>query len=464
LLAQLEKKLPLVGSFFLFFVSASHIYGGMAEMHPHDAQRIAQLVLIALSALMIRTQGLRMSGTFLAVIMLAGFAALTAGRWALIECIHLVLLYMLAVLWCARLRHRPEPFLLASCLGLVVVYLALLLPRWAALVFENLSFHPQDFFTGFSNQRFFGHWVTLTLPLLVFARQRAEAGSFRTVFLDAIAGLWLCFVIVSGTRGSWAALLVVTFAASLAGPSGRAMTSGIVRAAVIGIILYGLMFWLVPRIVSGEADFEGLSRIAEGARLSGREVLWSLALDGIVARPLLGAGPMMFSAVSNSFAAHPHNLVLQLAYEWGIPLTLLAGTLALRMLYRQFRKCRGENQTLRLALLASIVGGLVQAQVDGVLVMPFGQVLFVLLCAWLASLDDVEAVPPVSVATSDGSHAFRLVLLLLVSAQFWLVSPELMRLEAWEEETLQANGTGLYFPRFWAQGVIPAVRQPVIHQ
>lgn len=446
----------------MLFVFVTYMYGEQTEMHPHDAQRIGQIVLIGLAALLISTRGLKVSGIFLLLLLLSGYAALSAGRWALIECIHLVSLYMLAVLWSARLRIRPEPHLLAFCTALVGVYIALLLPRWAALVFENLSFHPQEFFTGFSNQRFFGHWVTLTFPLLVIARQRAETSSFLALLLDLIAGLWICFVLASGTRGSWVALVVVALASTLAGTSGRAVALGMVRSAAIGTILYGLMFWLVPRLVSGEADLDGLSRIAEGAKLSGRDVLWSLAIDGVMARPLLGAGPMMFSALPNDFAAHPHNLVLQLAYEWGIPLTLLAGVFASRMLYRQFRKCREGNQRFRVALLMSILGGLIQAQVDGVMVMPFGQVLFVLLCAWLASLDGRKAGQPEAMETNDRSLGFRLLLLLLVSAQFWLVSPELTRLEAWEEETLDVAGTGLYFPRFWAQGVIPATPQPVM--
>lgn len=433
-------------------------------MHPHDVQRIGQLFLTGLSALMISTPGLRVSPPLFVLIVLSVLAALIAGRWALIECIHLGSLYMLAVLWSARLRDRPEPQLLAFCTGLVGVYLALLLPRWAALVFENLNFYPNEFFTGFSNQRFFGHWVTLALPLVVVARQKVGTGNVRAPLLDVIAGLFVCFVIASGTRGSWVALLAVTLLSPLAGASGRAMAFGIARAAVIGLILYGLMFWLAPKVASGEAGLEGLSRVAEGAALSGREVLWSLAIDGIIERPLLGAGPMMFSALPNGFAAHPHNLILQLAYEWGIPLTLLAGLFALRLLCGQFRRCRRDNDTLRVALLLSIVGGFVHAQVDGVLVMPFGQVLFVLLCAWLASLDGAKTTLPSSGTTRDDSRAFRLVLLLVVFAQLWLVSPELKRLEAWEEETLHAAGTGLYFPRFWAQGVIPAMRQPVTPQ
>jgi O-antigen ligase len=446
----------------LLFVSASYIYGERAEIHSHDAQRIGQLVLIGLSALLVRTHGLKSSGTAFVLLVLSGLAGMTAGRWALIECVHLASLFMLATLWSARLRERPEPLLLAFCLGLISVYLALLLPRWAALVFERLVFHPQEFFTGFSNQRFFGHWVTLALPLLVVARQRSAADHCRALLLDFVAGLFLCFVIASGTRGSWVALLAVALVSPFAGGSGRRLAYGIIRFGTVGTVLYGLMFWLAPKIACGEAGLEGLSRIAEGAALSGREVLWSLAIEGIIARPLLGAGPMMFSALHNGFAAHPHNLILQLAYEWGIPLTLLAGFFALRFLFGQLRICRSYNDPLRVALLASIVGGLVHAQVDGVLVMPFGQTLFVLLCAWLASLGGAGAAQSTSDATSDGSRAFRFVLLLMVFAQFWLVSPELTRLEEWEQETLGAAGTGLYLPRFWAQGVIPATPQPVM--
>lgn len=446
----------------MFFVCAAFLYGERTDIHQHDAQRIGQLVLLGASVLTMAARGLKVSRTVCALIVLSSLAAMSAGRWGLIECFHLVSLYMLAMLWATRLRDMPEPHLLACCVALVGTYIALLLPRWAALVFENLSFHPQEFFTGFSNQRFFGHWVTLSLPLLVLARRRAEACSFRSGLLHALAGLWLCFVIASGTRGTWFALLAVAFAAPLAGRAGRSMASGMAHTALIGMALYGLMFWLAPQMVSGDAGLEGLSRIAQGAALSGREVLWSLAVEGITTRPLLGMGPMMFAALPNDYAAHPHNAVLQLAYEWGIPLTFLVVAFASTVLYRQFRICRQGNDPLRVALLMCIVGGLIQAQVDGVLVMPFSQVMFVLLCAWLASLNDGRAAQHAPGATSHPSAGFRALLLLLVAAQLWLISPELKRLEAWEEDFLQSSAKDRYFPRFWAQGFVPGVRQSVM--
>lgn len=447
----------------MFFAAAAYVWAERMGMHPHDAQRIGQFILIGLSALFVGARSLRVSPAWSGALLLSGLSGLTAGRWGLIECIHLLSLFMLAMLWSARLRDRPEPHLLACCVSLVGAYIALLIPRWAALVFESLSFHPQEFFTGFSNQRFFGHWVTLTLPLLVVARQKAGVTGFYAHILALMAGLWLCFLLASGTRGSWFALCVVTFIAPLVGNAGRNLAWGILRSAVVGAVLYGLMFWLLPLLASGETNLEGLSRIAEGAKLSGRDVLWTLSIDGILARPLFGAGPMMFSALPNGVAAHPHNLLLQLGYEWGIPLTLLAGALVARALYRQVLKCRRDDDPLRAALLACIVGGLIQAQFDGVLVMPFGQILFVLLCAWLASLDGRDLAEK-HVVEKDVSQIFRGAIFLTVAFLFWLVSPELKRLEAWEEETRHFQGGHWYLPRFWAQGMILDSRVPVMSQ
>lgn len=461
---MLFGELPLVGSFFLLFACLAYFCGEHAEIHPHDAQRMSQFVLIGLSALAVTARGVSVSKAWLGgVLLLFVLAGLSGGRWGLIEYLHVLMLVMLAMLWSARLRDRPEPCLLAFCVGLVAAYLVLLLPRWAALVFESLSFHPQEFFTGFSNQRFFGHWVTLTFPLLIAARQKAGNSSFHTTLLDLMAGLWLCFVVASGTRGSWFALSVVTLIAPLAGNAGWTLAKGMLRSACVGAVLYGLMFWLAPMLASGKTGLEGLSRIAEGAALSGREVLWSNSLSGIIARPLFGAGPMMFSAMPNGFAAHPHSLLLQLTYEWGIPLTLFVGLLAAGAIYRQVVRCRQDDDPLRAALLACIVGGLIQAQVDGVLVMPFGQILFVLLCAWLASLDGESA--QCAPDTMHGrSRAFRCLLLLATATLLWLVSPEMRRLDEWEEETLLAQETDRYFPRFWAQGMIPTTRLPVMRQ
>lgn len=384
-----------------------------------------------------------------------------AGRWGGIEAVHLSSLVCLAIIWSRRLHHYPEPHLLSCLIGLCAAYTFVLLPRWIALVVEGLSFHAQEFFPAFSNQRFFGHWVTLSLPLVVVARERCLSTPTLARWLDLLAALWVAFVVASGTRGAWMALALITSLLPLAGVAGQRLARGMVRAAFLGVGAYALMFWLIPLLVSGQSSLAGLSRLSEGGSLSLREVIWSEAWKGILEDPLMGLGPMMFAATSNGVAAHPHSFFLQIACEWGVPVALGVIGVFARAGWRQLQLCRHNGDPLRTALLAAIVAGLLHAQVDGVLVMPFGQTLFVLLCAWITSINGSEASTAPNLISARYGLGLRGLLLILVCAQVWLIWPELSRLKEWEAETHSAGGGGLYLPRYWTQGTIPLEPQPL---
>lgn len=431
-------------------------------MPAHDGARLSQLMVLLLSALFSGTGTCyakdRLIVTTIAIAMIVG---VSSGRWGAMEAAHLSSIGCLAVLWMRRLRGYSERHLMTCLIGLCAAYALIILPRWCALVIEGLNFHVREFFPAFSNQRFFGHWVTLSLPLLVLARDRHRACPAVGLMVGLLAALWIAFAIASGTRGTWLALALITLVLPFTGTAGEQLARGMVIAALWGLFTYALMFWCIPLLLSGQASLAGLSRLSEGTSLSLREVIWSEAWAGIRAHPLTGWGPMMFATTTSGVAAHPHSLFLQLAYEWGVPVALGVVWAFVWAGWKQLQRCRREHDPLRTALLASISAGLLHAQVDGVLVMPFGQTLFVLLCAWLGSLDarDVSAASGSGIGQS--ASAVRVLLIALVLAQICLSWPELRRLQTWEEETRAASGVDIYLPRYWLQGLIPAEPQPV---
>lgn len=444
---------------------ALSIYAGeaLSQFEAHDVARLSQLTLILLSALFLgsseRGTRSRLIATLVTLVTIFG---LFWGRWGGLEAFHLSSLACLTILWARRLRSHPEDYLQICVVGLCACYTFILVPRWMAFVVEGLHFNAREFFPAFANPRFFGHWVTLSLPLVVVARNRSTSTPMVARWLDVLSALWVTFVIASGTRGTWVALSFVTAILPMAGAGGRQLASGMIRAGLLGCAGYALMFWLIPLLVSGQFSLAGLSRLSEGASLSLRDVIWSDAWEGIRMHPLMGWGPMMFAATTSGVAAHPHSLFLQIAYEWGLPAALGMIGWFVRAGWSQLRKCRRDGDLLRIALLASIAAGLFHAQIDGVLVMPFGQTLFVLLCAWISSLDGRAR------ASASDSHSelwfsgVRALLCVLLLAQVWLSWPELSRLRAWEDETRAASGVGIYLPRFWLQGLIPPEPEPLI--
>ncbi|MBN0274093.1 O-antigen ligase domain-containing protein, partial [Pseudomonas aeruginosa] len=84
-------------------------------------------------------------------------------------------------------------------------------------------------------------------------------------------------------------------------------------AAFVGLALYFLLMVGLPTWLG--IDMTLMSGMRSG--LSLRDVLLRDAWGMFVAHPLLGVGPMHFSAVPNSVGAHPHQMLLQWFAEWG---------------------------------------------------------------------------------------------------------------------------------------------------
>jgi hypothetical protein len=225
-----------------------------------------------------------------------------------------------------------------------------------------------------------------------------------------------------------------------------------VLVIAVGFVLHLLLFIQVPEW-AGLEPVNALDRLRDGANLSRRDVLWQLAWQGIAERPWFGAGPMMFSATNNGVASTTHNVMLQLAYEWGVPFALLVIAAAIYGMWRQFLRCRSDTDPTRLVLWMCVVGALIEAQFDGILVAPHSQLLFTVLCAWLMSLDE-PAVMELRAWQMRVWKVLRFVPLLLTLALWMAIWPELSNLESWELETLQRTGAGHFQPRFWLQGVV----------
>lgn len=379
--------------------------------------------------------------------------AMRAGRWGIIEALHIALLALCAKTWAARLRQVHEVHFAHFLMFPALAYVCLiLLPRWLALTLEGLSFNPGAFFFGFENPRFFGHWVTLTLPLMIHVAQNgAQQGGLRFGGYWLLVAVWIAFLISSGTRGSWLSLGVVALTLPLLGKGGARLARGTLMAWALGIFAYGFMFVVIPWMAQGDARMVGAERLPEIAQLSRRDVLWLLAIEGISTNPFLGVGPMMFSALHNPVGAHPHNLFLQVAYEWGVICAVLLAFFVCRFGLRQAISCRNDGEGMRVAVLACIVGGLIQAQVDGILVMPFSQTIFAFLFAWLAAMNG----EPERRTYENEGRVPRFLLIAGATTLLALCLPELQDLKRWERQGLEASGNSLYLPRFWVNGQIP---------
>ncbi len=312
-----------------------------------------------------------------------------------------------------------------------------------------LDLNPYLLYPGFDNPRFYSQVLIVLLPLVIYvAALLAEKGRplvASIVFLVCVIQ-WGLLIALAG-RGSWLAV-------ALASVVGFLLFSPFYRFFLLhlftvigGFFLYLFLFWLVPWYLELSQDFPTALR----SGLSARELIWSKALEMAFANPFLGVGPMHFSAEWNHIAAHPHQMVLQWAAEWGIPATIIGVFLISLGMWRGFQYIRTSTSATELdvAIWMSLCSALVLAQVDGVFVMPFTE-------GWLAIVAGMALARWSNSQPLSGAHVVALKMIaipasLVVCYLLFVEAPQVYQkqIRFFEVEKIGSP------PRFWDQGWIP---------
>ncbi len=308
---------------------------------------------------------------------------------------------------------------------------------------------------GFSNKRFYGQFQTFTLPLLVLPLLLPSIRRSIKISLFCLTSLWWMIAISGGTRGTWLGMAAAVAVMICLGRSGRRWATWQLAAASTGLLLFILLFSVLPGLLGIEVSNFAGDRLTTS--LSAREILWQQAWEMIKERPLLGFGPMHFADIWNAVAAHPHQAILQWASEWGIPSTLCVAGLALyglgttAVLLRKRALSMESVDLMRLCLFASLVGALAQAMVDGVIVMPYSQLWLAIIVGWLLALHEWQTAPrPVNLWLRGG---WLVCLTLAAGMILYTIVRDVPDMESRKQQFSEKFG-GRYLPRFWMQGVI----------
>lgn len=403
-----------------------------------------------------------------AIFVLGGLSALQAPllRWALLEWgLSLLLLISTFVVAAARreLGERIDIVLVLLFFSTALAYAVTTCSIYFAMLLVGptyrLGFDVRELYTGFSNIRFFGCVQTMLLPFLLLPALYWGKTLTHRALLWSVPAIWWMLAIGSGTRGTWAALIVGVIAVlCVGGGCGRKWVFWQFGVFLSGLIIYALFILGLPQLLESPATF--INRTGDIVSLSSREVIWSLAWQFSSEKPWLGVGPMHFAYWENAIAAHPHNAVLQWLAEWGIPAGLLftglwvAGGIALTVYVRRTAE-QGEDRArfFRAALLAALTGASAQAMVDGVMVMPVSQMLLVLLAGWAMGMMPRSQLSPV--ASIVERTLLRLAMIFATMAIAYGAAPEIGDLARRQKIYLEERyETGRLLPRFWTQGWI----------
>jgi hypothetical protein len=452
-----------------------------ADISWHDQQRIGQILVIALTwaaaLFCLRMRWADMptmltigSYRIVAIVLIGGMISAVLARhplWAFAE-----LALVAGSLWLGwiaavtRRLHGPiidhlflsALFFICSALVLrfAVAYLAAVLGDSGILDIWLLL-------DGFSNIRFYGQFLTLALPLLV-APLLVVGPLHRHAWIAAAVSIctWL-LAIASGTRGTWLGMAVAGAVLVWLGRAGRRWMAWQIAAVAMALMLFWITMTAIPEAMGMQLQHHASSRLTTS--ISGRGPIWQMAVDAAMQHPLLGIGPMHFASLPNPIATHPHQAWLLWAAEWGFPSTLLVtwlvicGAAALKPVLLAHATSRDEPDILRLCISGSLIAGLTQSMVDGVLVMPYSQLWLSLLAGWLLGLHPSnvrignegiagpgkELKGPLCVWLAATGLAAGL--LLFIAGRDY---PHLAQREQIFSETIG----GHLQPRFWLQGVI----------
>ena len=477
-LAAVDGVVALVAAFVVLvpFVRLVGIAG------QYDSQRIAELGVLMLAVLLVSTTG--------------GARAFRRGA-ALVPGPAKIGLLGAVGLGLAASAAAPAPLYALAGVGMVAVLVGLALAlagHWresavdariliemvamacaATCAYAVYSAHVTSVLGGgegwpdvsgaFSNRRHLNQVQLVVLPLTLAwtARLASDAsaslarrcGAWGLRLLSALhVAVWIASAGRASALGFVLGCLVV---AALY----RRQVGPVVRETIIALVLGALAYVLLFEVFGGAGGAFERKHV-----LSNRDVHWAASLRILADRPWLGIGPMQYAYFSE-VSAHPHNLALRLATEWGLPAAgLLLGIMAWAVrgwlgLIRRTAAHSGRS-FWRAALTVALVGTLVNAAFDSFMMAPASQAWAILLIAALLTeygrmCQDVRVEPAPSEPSSAGvlwrvgvPLALGLAFAPLVSVAVHDV-PTLPRRSydrrAWIKPTLN-------YPRFWQVGTL----------
>lgn len=333
---------------------------------------------------------------------------------------------------------------------------------------------PHSLIFGFDNYRFLNHIQTVGLPLLGLLLVRTEHLNapkyFHFSFWLAIASLWWTLTFVSAGRGTFVAvwsgmLIAVLLYRRQAYPWFRAMA----LTCVLGLVTYFVLYVCVP-IFIGLQPFGLLLGVVQRTAVdpsSSRLELWRLAVELVTAQPWLGIGPLHFAHHTQALgvSAHPHNFVLQIAAEWGLPalfamlgVLYVSGKSLLRANPLDGLPSSVQNQSIFVVFVATAISIFLDSMVSGLMVMPSSQlwVTLYLGCAWgwvsSCAANNSVPTPPTSIAKRCCALAFVFSLQVLHLNGLW---PEVLTLQDREKRFLELQSElhpVQFNPRVWRMG------------
>ena len=308
-------------------------------------------------------------------------------------------------------------------------------------------------FTGFSNIRSFNQYQLWTLGLVCLPLLTFDIKKITRIILYFALVAWWVLLFYSASRGVLVAWLAGMFLTMLVyKKSAWPFLKLQFMQIILGFISYYFLFKVIPAAHESSLVTSTIFRESTYDRLA----LWQQAFVLIRESSIFGVGPMHYAWYNNS-NAHPHNSLLQLAAEWGLPATIIILSITCYGIYCWLKKFNADKLqaatklecNLAILLFFTIITNAAYSLVDGVIVTPISQVLMFTMIGLMIGLYSNE---PISAAISKPvktKYQFRPVFAAIVLAALaWSTLPELVKGLSGNEKGF-SMGYAAAGPRFW---------------
>ena len=432
-----QRLLELLLLCLILIEASTHILYQKKSAVSHKRSMIAFFILMALSV----------TSTLLAI----------SPRHALIELSVFSALCFLS-LFIARLyiQYRSE-FIKYLCYALWASVLLYLTSFYVGYITATIFKTPLKWpfpFTGFTNIRSFNQYqlwplAFITLPLLAFDLKK----NIKCWLYFALSCWWV-LLFYSASRGVLIAWLIgMTITAliyqRLAWPLLRAQLFNIST----GFIGYLLLFKWIPSLRESTLITSTVIRETTQDRIT----LWIECVNHIKNHPWLGLGPMNLPWYQSTMR-HPHNSILQLASEWGLPATtIILAIVGYGMFHwlKKFSALHLKNQSsldtnLTIILLFTVITNAAYSLVDGVIVMPISQILMFTMIGLMIGHYSYHQTSHTNPNTNSSPIKFRPTFaIVILVALIWSTLPEVKQgLSGYEKGfSVEADYTN---PRIWS--------------
>lgn len=213
---------------------------------------------------------------------------------------------------------------------------------------------PEQGISGlFSNQNYTGLWLSLLWPFCIYFIYINKDNKVKKILYFFLTLITLYYIFMTSSRAAVIGILISLPIIS---------SIKIISLLILFAILFYFVFIYFPVNLSEQyiiyipkniklilTKFSSLNLF--NLNNFPRIIIWKNTIDFIIAKPIIGYGAGIFGifyiSLNEKFGAqHAHNLILQIAFDYGIPLSLILTSFLLVLLYKGWVEIFKNNNKL----------------------------------------------------------------------------------------------------------------------